>query len=100
MSIPTPKAAVQSRTQTLACGSMKLNASKMGVFVVSVWSAWYARTIWSALTTARQWRSEGGGAGGGHLPPGAAQRGGRQNHAKEFFKIYILRNFEKSERIQ
>ena len=38
-----------------------------------------------------------GVARGGHLPPPG---GGRQNHAKEFFKIYILRNFEKSERIQ
>ena len=40
------------------------------------------------------------GGRGGHLPPGAAAGGGRQNHAKEFFLIYILRNFEKSERIQ
>ena len=29
-------------------------------------------------------------------PPG----GGRQNPAKEFFLIYILRNFKNSERIQ
>ena len=46
-----------------------------------------------------QWRSEGG-AGGGGICPRAPPGGGRQNHAKEFFKIYILRNFEKSERIQ
>ena len=39
------------------------------------------------------------GAGGG-ICPRAPPGGGRQNHAKEFFKIYILINFEKSERIQ
>ena len=46
----------------------------------------------------QQWRSEGGQGGG--ICPRAPPGGGRQNHAKEFFKIYILRNFEKSERIQ
>ena len=46
-----------------------------------------------------QWRSKGGQGGGGHLPPGAARRG-RQNPAKEFFKIYIRRNFKNSERIK
>ena len=51
------------------------------------------------LVQSLQWRSEGGGAGGG-ICPRAPPGGGRQNHAKEFFKIYILRNFEKSERIQ
>ena len=40
-----------------------------------------------------------GGAGGG-ICPRAPPGGGRQNHAKEFFKIYILKNFEKFERIQ
>ena len=45
-----------------------------------------------------QWRSEGGAEGG--ICPRAPPGGGRQNHAKDFFKIYILRNFEKSERIQ
>ena len=39
-----------------------------------------------------------GGQGG--ICPRAPPGGGRQNHAKEFFKIYILRNFDKSERIQ
>ena len=39
-----------------------------------------------------------GGRGG--ICPRAPSEGGRQNHAKEFFKIYILRNFEKSETIQ
>ena len=39
-----------------------------------------------------------GGRGG--ICPRAPPGGGRQNHAKEFFKIYILRNFEKSEKIQ
>ena len=45
-----------------------------------------------------QWRSEGGAGGG--ICPRAPPGGGRQNHAKEFLKIYILRKFEKSERIQ
>ena len=45
-----------------------------------------------------QWRSEGGAGGG--ICPRAPPGGGRQNPDKEFFKIYILRNFEKSERIQ
>ena len=52
-----------------------------------------------------QWRSEGGGmggrgagvgarvgAGGGSSCPRAPPGGGRQNPAKEFFKIFILRN--------
>ena len=39
-----------------------------------------------------------GGRGG--ICPRAPPGGGRQNHVKEFFKIYILRNFEKSERVQ
>ena len=42
---------------------------------------------WSTVI-AEQLRSEGGG------PPG----GGRQNPVKEFKKIYILRNYKKSEK--
>ena len=45
-----------------------------------------------------QWRSEGGAGGG--ICPRAPPGEGRQNPDKEFFLIYILRNFEKSERIQ
>ena len=40
-----------------------------------------------------------GGAGGGSCPR-APPGGGRQNPAKEFFKIYIRRNFKNSERIK
>ena len=39
------------------------------------------------------------GAGGGSCPR-APPGGGRQNHAKEFLKIYIRRNFKISERIK
>ena len=46
-----------------------------------------------------QWRSEGGQGGGGSCPR-APPGGGRQNAAKEFFKIYIRRNFKNSERIK
>ena len=38
-------------------------------------------------------RGKGGGRGGGSSCPRAPPGGGRQNPAKEFFKIYILRNF-------
>ena len=42
-----------------------------------------------------------GVARGEQLLPGAARRGGgRQNTAKEFFKIYIRRNFKRSEKIK
>ena len=40
-----------------------------------------------------------GGAGGGSCPR-APPGGGRQNPAKEFFKIYIRRNFLNSEGIK
>ena len=39
----------------------------------------------------KQWRSEGG-AGGGHLPPGAARRGAPKS-CQGFKKNYIRRNF-------
>ena len=45
-----------------------------------------------------QWRSEGGA--GGTAAPGRRPEGGRQNPAKEFFKIYIRRNFKNSKRIK
>ena len=41
-----------------------------------------------------QWRSEGG-QGGGSCPR-APPEGGRQNPAKDFFKIYIRRTFYNS----
>ena len=55
-------------------------------------------TVNGLTFTPIQWRSEGGTGGG--ICPRAPPGGGRQNPDKEFFKIYILRNFEKSERIQ
>ena len=44
-----------------------------------------------------QWRSEGGHGG---ICPRAPPGGVRQNPAKDFFKIYIRRNFNNSERKQ
>ena len=41
--------------------------------------------------------AKGEGAGGG-ICPRAPPGGGRQNPAKDFFKIYIRRNFNNSER--
>ena len=38
-----------------------------------------------------QWRIEGGAGGG--ICPRSPPGGGRQNPAKDFFKIYIRRNF-------
>ena len=43
-----------------------------------------------------QWRNEGGGG----ICPRAPPREGRQNPAKEFFKIYVMRNFKNCERIK
>ena len=42
------------------------------------------------------WQHWGGGSCMPRAPPG----GGRQNHVKDFFLIYILRNYKKSDRIQ
>ena len=40
------------------------------------------------------------GGQGGASAPGRRPEGGAKIMPKNFFKIYILRNFEKSERIQ
>ena len=56
------------------------------------------KLIMMSMCEVAQWRSEGGAGGG--ICPRAPPGGGRQNPAKNFYKIYMRRDFKNSERIK